>query len=293
MATRVAANPIPYWLQGTKTVRTKENLAVAFKDLQSIGFSAVKADIPEGMDPSTYIDWLASYSLEPAVGLYNSTMDRSIPIEQDVAAAQRFAAGQAALGLDVTMLCPIIAPERLNTPAVGAHFDEGRFQHVLEDMATLANAISSEGVRPVLHGHVGGWIETESEIRRALDTLGPDTIGFGPDTGHLTWAGADPARMIADYSDRVGAIHVKDVYPDHLGKSESTAMPYGDTAATKRLWAEPGKGVVDFDAVLDAMPRGYDGDFMIEVDVPSVDSKFDSLEESYNWARKALRFANL
>jgi hypothetical protein len=34
----------------------------------------------------------------------------------------------------------------------------------------------------------------------------------------------------------------------------------------------PGLGVVDFDAVVAAMPEHYCGDYMIEVDVPSVES---------------------
>ena len=37
---------------------------------------------------------------------------------------------------------------------------------------------------------------------------------------------------------------------------------------------EPGLGVLDFDAVVAAMPEDYDGDYMIEVDVPSVDDRF-------------------
>jgi hypothetical protein len=40
--------------------------------------------------------------------------------------------------------------------------------------------------------------------------------------------------------------------------------------------AEPGRGVVDFDAVTAAMPEDYDGDYMIEVVEPSVDSPYDS-----------------
>jgi inosose dehydratase len=40
---------------------------------------------------------------------------------------------------------------------------------------------------------------------------------------------------------------------------------YHRVEATKRLWTEPGRGVVDFDAVTAAMPEDYDGDYMIEV----------------------------
>jgi inosose dehydratase len=61
--------------------------------------------------------------------------------------------------------------------------------------------------------------------------------------------------------------------------------------ATKRLWTEPGRGVVDFDAVTAAMPEDYDGDYMIEVVEPSVDSLHDSFKLSFEWARHALNLA--
>ena len=70
-------------------------------------------------------------------------------------------------------------------------------------------------------------------------------------------------------------------------------MSYHEVSATKRLWAEPGLGVVDFNAVIAAMPEDYDGDYMIEVDVPSVDSRYDSHKMSFEWANKALSFVQI
>lgn len=296
MKVRVAANPIPYWLRGTSAegAKTRENLDPAFRDLSEIGFSAVKADVPQGMTTDEYKEWVGSYQLAPAVSLYNSTFDRSIPIEQDIEQAKKFAKQQLELGLSVTMLCPIFVPERLAKPSVGTAFDEGRLQNVIEDIGTVADALNSEGVRPFLHGHTGGWVETEYELRAVLDAVGESRLGFGPDTGHLTWCGMDPAELIRDYSSRVGAIHIKDVFPDYLGKTEETQiLDYSATTSSKRLWAEPGKGVVEFDAIVAAMPEDYDGDFMIEVDVPSIPSAYDSLRESYDWAVSALRFASI
>ena len=40
--------------------------------------------------------------------------------------------------------------------------------------------------------------------------------------------------------------------------------------------------------MLAAIPSGYDGDFMIEVDEPSVDSKFESHRISFEWAQRTL-----
>ena len=65
-------------------------------------------------------------------------------------------------------------------------------------------------------------------------------------------------------------------------------MAYREAQQTKRLWAEPGLGVVDFDAVLAAIPDDYDGDYMIEVDEPSVESKLESHRMSYVWARRSI-----
>ena len=65
-------------------------------------------------------------------------------------------------------------------------------------------------------------------------------------------------------------------------------MSYHEVQATKRLWAEPGRGTVDLAAVLAAVPAGYDGDFMIEVDEPSVDSKLESHRISFEWARRTI-----
>ena len=65
-------------------------------------------------------------------------------------------------------------------------------------------------------------------------------------------------------------------------------LSYHELQSTKRLWAEPGLGVIDFDAVIGALPSDYDGDFMIEIDEPSVESPFVSHQTAFAWARSAL-----
>jgi inosose dehydratase len=287
---RVAANPIPYWSRDGKT---KEVFDQAFTDFARIGFTAVKADVPEGMAVAEYADWIAGYGLAPSLSLFSSPFDETVDITAEIERAKAFAADQVALGLDRTMISSMSVPARLAQPAVGAGFDEDRLQLAIENCGIVCQVLTSEGLRPLHHSHIGGVFETESEITRLLDTLGPDVIGFGPDTGHLRWAGADPVAMIRRYADRIGGIHIKDVFADYLDPASRVGMSYRDVTATQRVWAEPGLGVVDFDAVVAAMPADYDGDYMIEVDVPSVDSRFDSHQMSYDWARQALSFASI
>ena len=114
-------------------------------------------------------------------------------------------------------------PARLARPAVGADFRRGPAGPAIETAAVLCQALQSGGLRPLHHSHVGGVFETETEIVRLLDDLGPDVIGVGPDTGHLRWAGIDPAPFIARYADRIGGIHIKDCFPDYLDPADDRA----------------------------------------------------------------------
>jgi inosose dehydratase len=281
---RISANPIPYWIRDGKVNKTKEVFDEAFTDFAEIGFAAVKADVPDDMSPAEYLDWISGYGLAPALSLFSSAFDETIDIKDEMERAKRFAATQVGLGLDRTMVSSMSIPARIDHPAVGADFSKGRLALAIENCGIVCQVLKSEGLRPLHHSHVGGVFETENEIVQLLDELGPDIIGFGPDTGHLRWAGIDPAAFIRRYADRIGGIHIKDCFPDYLDSDHG--MTYHQVVATKRLWAEPGLGVVDFDAVLAAIPDEYDGDYMIEVDEPSVESRFESYRISYEWAQR-------
>jgi len=285
---QVAANPIPYWVRDGKVDKSKEIFDEAFADFADIGFTAVKADVPDGMTAADYASWLESYGLAPSLSLFSSPFDETIDIVEEIERAKRFAADQVELGLDRTMISSMAVPARMAEPAVGADFNADRLALAIENCGIICQVLAGEGLRPLHHSHVGGVFETETEITQLLETLGRDVIGFGPDTGHLRWAGIDPATMITRYADRIGGIHIKDCFADYLAPESRKGMSYHEIGATKRLWAEPGRGVVDFEAVVAAMPEDYDGDYMIEIDEPSVESRYESHKLSFDWARQAL-----
>jgi inosose dehydratase len=290
---RVAANPIPYWVVGSVVNKSREVFEQAYRDISAIGFSAVKVDIPEGMSSAEYKEWLDGYELAPALSNFVGTFDQREDPAEVAERARTFARQQLDMGIDTTMLTARMIPQRLAAPAVGAAFHAGRLEAVINRMAALCEVFRHEGIHPLLHPHVGGWVETEREVRAVLDSIDADLLGFGPDTGHMRWAGMDPASLIRDYRDRVRAIHVKDAFPDFLDGRDTGGRGYFELTGTRRLWAEPGLGVVDFDEVVAAMPDGFRGDYMIEVDVPSVESNVESLRMSFDWAQRALSFATL
>ena len=111
-------------------------------------------------------------------------------------------------------------------------------------------------------------------------------LAFGPDTGHLAWAGADPAALIARHADRVGAMHLKEVRLDVATQSRTEHWDYA-RAARAGSWVEPGRGDVKLEAVMaafeQARSRPFTGWYVVEVDQPSLPTPLESATASYGW----------
>ena len=137
---QLAANPIPYWSRDGKT---REVFETAFADFQKIGFTAVKADVPEGMTAAEYADWIAGYGLRPSLSLFSSPFDETIDIAEEMERAKRFAADQVALGLDRTMVSSMAVPARMERPAVGADFDKDRLALAIENVGVVCQVLQS------------------------------------------------------------------------------------------------------------------------------------------------------
>lgn len=291
MPARLSVNPISYWLTGAGGVdRSTANLAIAMAELSDIGYEYVKADVPSDMPTEQYLDWLAGFGLKPAITLFSASFADPGTHEETAEQARAFAATQAALGQQFTMISTMdgLDSPRMQHPAVGFGRDDEAFAHVIDGIHLASQAMQSEGVTAALHPHVGGAVETEAEIRAVLDGIDAGLLQFGPDTGHMAWAGVDVLGVISDYADRLVAVHLKDIFLANAEAGKAADTSYFDMTQPGRLWAEPGLGELDMDAIIAAFPASFDGDFMIEVDVPSIESKRESHEVSYNWARRAL-----
>ena len=286
---RLAVNPIAYWLAGGTPDRSTATLGRAFTELAEIGYQAVKADVPYDMSPDAYLPWLESFGLAPALSLYSGSFTDRDQHRRVAGEAAAFAAVQAGLGQRVCMISTIEPPgsPRMEHPAVGASPDPRRMDIIIDGIAAACAAMLAEGVLAALHPHVGGWVETEAEVRAVLDGVGPDLLAFGPDTGHMSWAGMDVAAVLADYSDRIVGVHIKDTFAAGIARARAEDLSYQDATRPGRIWAEPGTGQVDLSGCLAQLPPGFGGDYMIEVDIPSVPLR-ECHQIAYDWALATL-----
>jgi inosose dehydratase len=287
---KVAVNPLPWVMDSGAFILNEDTLGQAMTDLREAGFTALHSDPPQGMTPEAYSAFLAQFGFTPAPGYFSAEF-HTVENQADVIErAKAHARMIAALGLSETFVAADIDFERLIRPAIGKSSSPERTKIIAETLGLAADAAYSEGVRFALHPHIATTIETEEETRQVLDQTAGSALSFGPDTGHLEWAGMVPEKIIGDYSDRVAAVHLKDVN----GAAKELASRYADefmtATAIRHIWTEPGRGKIDFDAVFDALPSTFDGWFVVEVDVPNLATPLASSKASHDFLAQHPRF---
>ena len=137
-----------------------------------------------------------------------------------------------------------------------------RFADALTEVALHTKA---RGVRLAYHPHMGTVVETADEIDRLMQLAG-DAVGLLLDTGHCTYAGADPAAVARRHARRIVHVHCKDVRAAVLELARRRDQSFLD-AVVDGVFTVPGDGSVDFGAVVGILrDAGYGGWLVVEAE---------------------------
>jgi len=136
---------------------------------------------------------------------------------------------------------------------------------MIDNIRAIAElARDSYGVRAVTHPHAGGFIEFADEIARVAADIGADTAGLCLDTGHLYYAGMDPAATLAKYADRLDYIHFKDIDKPKFDDAMGRRIRFFD-ACGEGVMCPIGRGCIDYPAIHALLDRlGYRGFITVE-----------------------------
>lgn len=289
MTNRMAYNPLSFVLTAEGF---KPELAPPLPQILNIvreaGYDGIHSDIPAGMTPKAYLDLLAEHQLVPAPGYFQSQFDNQETLAATIETARRLAADHAQLGLNRIFIAEQFGaePRRIDIPAQGVADDAERLSRIADGLAQVAQVMAGEGIVPCLHAHVGTRIETVEETEFVLDRIGSDILLVGPDTGHLSWAGADLNAFLARHAGRVGAVHIKDYRRDVAARINAEGQGY-HAAGAAHIWTEPGRGSIDLEAALAAL-AGFDGWFIVEVDIADQPTVPESAIVAARWLRPRL-----
>jgi len=112
----------------------------------------------------------------------------------------------------------------------------------------FAKRLKARGLWLAYHHHTRTVIETMAEIDRLMALTGPE-VGLLLDTGHLTFAGGDPALAARQHAGRIVHVHCKDIRRAVLGEAKARDLPFLE-AVLQGVFTVPGDGCVDYPAVL-------------------------------------------
>ncbi|MPY62551.1 sugar phosphate isomerase/epimerase family protein [Streptomyces spongiae] len=288
---KIAINPLQWiatddgWIDPALAPPLTERL----KAIREAGIRSVHAEVPADMTAAQYGQLLADHGLAPAPGYISGPLpEDETSLREHLDKTDRISTQMAELGVPTVFVATGMNKQapRVHRPAVGADSSPERLERVRDVFARMGETTRAGGVTAAFHPHIGTWAETEEETRFILDTVPADVLSFGPDIGHLGWAGADVIGLIRDYGERVASMHVKDYHADIAARGRAEGWTYQQTVLAG-LWAEPGHASVDIPATLAALPDSFDGWLVIEVDRGAQPTPEDSVRLCGEWAQRA------
>lgn len=132
-------------------------------------------------------------------------------------------------------------------------------------LAEMGRRLGARGLHLAYHHHMGTVIETEAEVDRLMASTGPE-VGLLLDTGHLAFAGGDPAAAARRHAARVVHVHCKDIRAAVLAEAKARDLPFLE-AVLAGVFTVPGDGCVDYPAVLAPIAAaGYAGWLVVEAE---------------------------
>jgi inosose dehydratase len=231
------------------------------QEMASLGIKATELG-PPGFLPDeaeALKSTLDSYGLRLVAAFIPLVMHDPDQTNRTVATAKRMAQLLRAAGAEVFLSAALVdeawAPRR---PLDGAEW-----RRLYETLERLDDIAAEEGLRHVLHPHLGTLVETADDVQRVL---GESDVGWCLDTGHLTLGGTDPLEFARTARDRVGHVHLKDVdlsVAARLRTGELDLVP----AVQQGLFQPLGRGDVPIEQVVVELENGgYQGWYVLEQD---------------------------
>ena len=282
MAIKLATGPVTWGVDFADTP-TNPPWQQVLDDITASGLPAMELGpvgyLPEHAD--TVRKLLAERNLESAGSFIFDDIHDPDARDRLLDIAERVSRMIAASGGTILSLIDKPDDTRVATagrPGAALRMDAERWAQMVDQLNALAAVARTHGMHPVVHPHVGGYIEFEDEIERLV----ADTdLGLTLDTGHLAYARMDPSVIIRRYADRLAHVHFKDIRPDVLERVDSEQLTFWE-AIRAGIFCPVGDGLVDIGEVLDVLDEiGYDGFATIEQDrVPGSGAPLDDLMKS-------------
>ena len=262
MSVRLGINPIAWSNDDLRELGGETPLETCLSEARAAGFTGIELGHKFPSEPDALRAVLGRHDLALVSGWYSTNL-----LERDAAAElavmRRHLDLLRACGCSVAIVAETslaIHGDRnvpLSQRPVLPAADWPLFTRRMTD---LAEAVRAEGITLAYHHHLGTVVQTEDEIDRLM-ALTSSSLTLLLDTGHATFANADPVALARRYRGRISHVHCKDVRPAAMVQPDRSFLD----SVIAGVFTVPGDGCVDFAAVL-AELRGYEGWLVVEAE---------------------------
>ena len=267
MSIRVGINPITWSNDDLPELGGETPLETCLAETHEAGYAGIELGNKFPRESTALRPILDRHGLALVSGWYSGRL-----LERT--AAEEIRAVEAHLRLLSDMGCSVMVFAETTGSVAGARgtpvtrrprLTDAQWPGFAERLTSVADHLAKRGVRMAYHHHMGTVVETEAEIDRLMAATG-GSVGLLLDTGHLTYAGADPSAVAKRHIARINHVHCKDVRPAVLAAMRKGDRSFLDSVV-EGVFTVPGDGAVDFRAVLDVLKAArYRGWLVVEAE---------------------------
>lgn len=129
----------------------------------------------------------------------------------------------------------------------------------------LAKAIRDDyGLKFQFHPHADSHVDTQANVERFLGETDPDLVTLCLDTGHIAYCGGDSLKIIQDFPERIGYVHLKQIDPAVVEKVHAESIGFGEAVKLGAM-CEPPLGEPPMPPILEAL-AGLDAEIFAIVE---------------------------
>lgn len=144
--------------------------------------------------------------------------------------------------------------------------DDQEWKLLAEGLNKLGKIAKDKGMTLTFHHHMGTVVQTEEEVDRFMEMVDPELVFLLFDSGHLSFAGIDPEKVLKKYVNRVKHVHLKDIRREMVEKSRNERWSFLK-GVREGVFTVPGDGDVDFAPIFRILEEaGYEGWVVVEAE---------------------------
>lgn len=267
MSVRIGINPLTWTNDDMPELGAETPLEVCLSEGKQAGYSGFELGNKFPRTVETLAPILDGHGLSLVSGWFSGQL-LSRSVEDEIEAIQDHLNLLKQLGSTVMVYCEVtgcVHSQRDTPLSKRPVLSEAQWPEFAQRLTKLAQYCLSQGVRIAYHHHMGTVVQSEADIDALMAHTGSE-VGLLLDTGHLTYAGADPLVLHQRHAERICHIHCKDVRQSVLTDVKNRNLSFLD-AVLNGVFTVPGDGSVDYPGLFKSLQTSnYHGWLVVEAE---------------------------